>query len=483
MEIPDLRLSAEADDFIWATGIEDTFVPQTRPGHRALDEYELMGHYIHWREDLTLARELGVRAIRWGVPWYRVEPQPGNFDWQWTDEVIPFIVEELGITPVLDLMHYGCPFWLRREFASDDYPEAVAAYASAFARRYGKLVRWYTPLNEPIVNALMCGKRGHWPPYLRGDKGYIKVMLQLAKGIQRTVAALKEANPEAVMVHVEATGLSRTLRDDLRGLAVEEQRRGYLCYDLITGRIDPDHPLYAWILRSGGSTKTLDELRENRIGLDVIGLNFYPQWSTQLLFVDQHGHLAFKAMEDQGPGFAALIRDYYERYRVPIFITETSAFGPDEIRERWLESSVEAVRSLRTSGVPVVGYTWFPLFTMIDWRYRLGRGPIESYRIELGLYKLSEAIIGSRWNPTPLVQTFQRFVADPAAAAGRIERCRIPLGVAPAVEAQGRVGPKELGLARREGHLEDGRYAVYYGDDAAAGSELEEVESGGAHNV
>jgi hypothetical protein len=63
------------NDFIWATGIEDTFVPQTKVGHRALDEYELMGPYEHWREDLALACEVGVRAIRWDVPWYRVEPR------------------------------------------------------------------------------------------------------------------------------------------------------------------------------------------------------------------------------------------------------------------------------------------------------------------------------------------------------------------------------------------------------------------------
>ena len=72
----------EATEFLWASGIENTFVPQTRPGHRALDEYQLMGHYEHWREDLALVRELGVRTLRWGVPWYRVEPyQPGGFDW------------------------------------------------------------------------------------------------------------------------------------------------------------------------------------------------------------------------------------------------------------------------------------------------------------------------------------------------------------------------------------------------------------------
>ncbi|HEX8181942.1 MAG TPA: family 1 glycosylhydrolase, partial [Pyrinomonadaceae bacterium] len=231
----DMVLGPRPEDFIWASGIEDTFVPQVRPGHRALDEYQLMGHYEHWREDIALARDLGVRALRWGVPWYRVEPLPGEFDWGWTDEVLPYMVEELGITPIIDLMHYGCPFWLKREFVNKDYPRAVAAYAAAFARRYKSLVRWYTPLNEPLVNCLMSGKRGLWPPYLRGDQGYIRVMLQLVRGIQTTVNALKEVDPQAVMVHVEAAGLSRAIRQDLEVLAVEEQRRGYLAYDLITG--------------------------------------------------------------------------------------------------------------------------------------------------------------------------------------------------------------------------------------------------------
>ena len=130
-------LRRRPEDFLWATGIENTFVPQTRPGHRALDEYQLMGHYEHWREDLRLVADLGLKMVRWGIPWYRVEPfQPGEFDWRWTDQVIPYMVQELGITPIVDLMHYGCPFWLRREFASAEYPAAVAAYAAAFARRY-----------------------------------------------------------------------------------------------------------------------------------------------------------------------------------------------------------------------------------------------------------------------------------------------------------------------------------------------------------
>ncbi|HVR95803.1 MAG TPA: family 1 glycosylhydrolase [Thermoanaerobaculia bacterium] len=406
------------EDFVWASGIEDTFVPQTRPGHRALDEYQLMGHYEHWREDLDLARDLGVQALRWGVPWYRVEPLPGELDWHWTDQVVPYMVEELGITPIIDLMHYGCPFWLRREFASDDYPRAVAAYARAFAERYAGRVRWYTPLNEPIVNALFCGKRGLWPPYLRGDAGYIRIMLQLVRGILRTVDAIKEVDPGALMVHVEATGLNRAARADLEVLAIEEQRRGFLGYDLLTGKLTPDHPLFTWLLRNGASPDDLAAITRSAIPLDVIGMNFYPQWSTQQVTVDRKGRLAYKAVEQDGAGFVTLIEDYWKRYNVPIMVTETSARGAVDVRSRWLEASVAAIRQLRAAGVPVLGYTWFPMFTMIDWRYRFGKQTVDHYRLDLGLYTLAPEGADRRWEPTPLVEQLQGYVRNPVEAVG-----------------------------------------------------------------
>ena len=424
-------IKSRAQDFLWAAGIENTFVPQVRPGHRALDEYELMRHYETWREDLSLARELGLKAMRWGIPWYKVEPERGKFDWSWTDQVIPFMVEDLKILPVIDLMHYGCPFWLTKEFASRDYPQCVTDYAAAFAERYKGLISWYTPLNEPIINALMCGMRGLWPPYMKGDKGYIRIMLQLARGIIRTVKALKEIDPTSVMVHVEAAGLTRTVREDLAALAHEEKFRGYLCYDLISGRLTHDHILFSWLVRNGASPDALDELARNPIDLDVIGLNFYPQWSTKLLYIDKRGRLAFSETEPEGDGFKELITHYYERYKVPIMITETSAVGSDEIRQRWLKSSVTMIRDLRSEAVPVIGYTWFPLFTMVDWRYRFSQEPIESFYLELGLYKLNREAGGRRWLETPAVDQMKTYIADPAASVGPLAKRQPVISDAP----------------------------------------------------
>jgi hypothetical protein len=68
----------KSGDFIWAAGIEDTFVPQTRPGHNSLDEYLLMGHYDHWREDLDLCREIGVNALSGASRGTRSNPKRAN---------------------------------------------------------------------------------------------------------------------------------------------------------------------------------------------------------------------------------------------------------------------------------------------------------------------------------------------------------------------------------------------------------------------
>lgn len=403
-----MRLSLQPDDFIWATGIEDTFVPEARGKQRPLDEYELMGHYDHWREDLALTRELGVAALRWGVPWYRVEPQPGCFDWSWTDQVLPYLVEQLGVTPIIDLVHYGCPPWLARAFDSERYPDAVAAYAGAFARRYRDLVHWYTPLNEPHMTCLMCGWRGVWPPYLRGERGYIRIMIQSVLGIIRTVEAILEVDPGATIVQVEAAALHRAGHADLAALAEEEHMRRFLSYDLLTGRVTLDHPLFPWLIRNGTPPATLRAIAERPVRLDVMGLNFYPQWSTHQLYVRRSGRVGIRSCEQDGAGLAELIEGYYERYGLPVMVTETSAYGSDEVRSRWLGASVDAVKELRERGVPVVGYTWFPLFTMIDWRYRFGLAPADSYRIELGLYVLNTE--GVRWRPSELVDHYSQII-------------------------------------------------------------------------
>ncbi len=152
----------------FALGIEDTFVPQTRAGERAIDEYELTQHYEHLETDLGLVREVGADLLRWGVPWYRVAPEPGVWDWSWVDRAIDQMAE-LGIRPIVDLIHYGTPLWLDQQFANPDYARHAAEFSQRFAARYRDTVTDYTPVNEPMIHALFSGEYGYWPPYLEGQ--------------------------------------------------------------------------------------------------------------------------------------------------------------------------------------------------------------------------------------------------------------------------------------------------------------------------
>jgi hypothetical protein len=235
-------------------------------------------------------------------------------------------------------------------------------------------------------------------------------MIAAARGQVRTMAAIREVDPAAVFVPVEAAAVFRSALPELADLAREEQVRRFLGYDLLSGRVVPGHPLYTWLIRAGIRPGHLEEIARVRVDFDVMGLNFYPQWSTHQAYMTRRGRVSFRSAEVEGTGFPELIEGYYERYRVPVMVTETSAFGSAEIRGAWLEASLDAVRVLRQRGVPVIGYTWFPLFTMIDWRYRYGTAPAAAYRIDLGLFRLGGGT--ERWEATPLAERYRAYAEN-----------------------------------------------------------------------
>jgi beta-glucosidase len=405
--------------FTWATGIEDTFIPHVRPGLRALDEYELTQHYAQWKSDFDLVAETGVHALRWGIPWYKVQPKPGVWDWAWTDACLDYLVNVKGITPILDLMHYGTPLWMENSFINCCYADAVAEYASKVAERYGSLIQWYTPLNEPMVNASLCGYEGQWPPYLRGDDGYFKMIMALTRGTIGTVKAVASVAPHWRSVQVEALWRNTTRIESLQERVRLSNELQYIALDLTMGRVDADHPLLPRLRKNGVRDHDLAWYLENAISYDVIGANFYP-WSAKEMAPKQNGELYARPVKTHGGHVSAAVADLYHRYETPVMVTETSSLGGLAARERWMDATIDGMFNLREQGVPVVGYTWFPMFTMIDWAYRKGRRPLASYLINLGIYDArfdSDGVL--RRDRTPLVDRFQAHMARPAPAVAQ----------------------------------------------------------------
>jgi beta-glucosidase len=403
--------------FRFAVGIEDTFVPQIAFGRRALDEYELTQHYHYWHDDLALARDCGATTIRYGIPWYRIEPERGRFAWSWLDRVADRF-EELGLEPLVDLMHYGTPLWLDNQFAHHDYPRHVAEYAAAVADRYRGRFTAYTPLNEPLVNVTFCGESGVWPPHLTGDDGYVQMLRAITRGIIETQRAIGDAT----FVHVEAVvGFTGAVEGHRERIAFLEQR-ALLVEDLLTGRVDEDHPLAPYLRANGFGDDDFAWFAEHQAHPDVMGVNYYPHLSTSELVAGQEiappGPVTPQAKETGGlEGLEAAVRLFWDRYACPIFITETSMIGPPELRVKWLDASLGRLFDLREEGIDVVGYTWWPLFHFVDWAYRTSGESVEKHLVEMGMYDLVADEIGVlRRVPTTVVDRFREHASRIAEA-------------------------------------------------------------------
>lgn len=409
----------EPQAFVWATGIEDTFITAPWPATgRTLDEYELTGHYENWHADLGLMAEIGVRAARYGIPWHRIQPARDRWEWDFVDRTIDRLLA-LGIEPIVDLVHYGLPPWIEGAYLHPDFPHYMADYAARVAQRLRGRVFAYTPLNEPRITAWYCGRLGWWPPFLRGWRGFVAVMLGACKGIVETVHALRAVDPDILIAHVDATDLYRSETDESAMVAEAAHRQEivFLALDLVSGRVDAAHPLRAWLERFGARDETLTWFRTHAVDLPLIGINLYPMFTSKRLRRSGSGALRWKMNYAGGELIDELGAMYWERYGAPVFVSETASVGSVKRRRAWLDDSIAAVRRLRERGVPVVGYTWWPLFALVTWGYRQGAHPPEFYLKQMGLWDLDAELRRVR---TPLVEAYRALTHGGCEAVGEL---------------------------------------------------------------
>ncbi len=146
---------------------------------------------------------LGLKTARYPVLWEMIEARRGRPDWRWADERLALLREE-GIAPIATLLHHGAgPKWT--ELLDPEFPEKLAAFAGAVARRY-PWINSYTPVNEPLTTARFCGLYGHWHPHARDEATCFRIAVNECRGIALAMKAIREVNPHARLVQTEDFG-------------------------------------------------------------------------------------------------------------------------------------------------------------------------------------------------------------------------------------------------------------------------------------
>jgi len=358
---------------LWA-GPECTL---NRVGERFFDQ--LIASGVDDRlDDLDRLASLGIRRMRFPIIWERVERSRGELDWGWTDSRLERL-QALGVAPIAGLLHHGSgPAWT--DMLDPAFPELLAEFAARAAERYPWIDAW-TPVNEPLTTARFSGLYGHWYPHRSDDVGFVRCLLGEMRGTVLAMRAIREFNPKAMLVQTEDLGkISSTPR--LAYQADFENLRRWLSFDLLTGKVGPEHGLWDYLVNSGASETELLAFRDEPCPPDIVGINSYLTSERHLderieLYPEhliggngRHRYADVETVRVAGEivgSFEARLQETHERYGLPMAITEVHLGCSREEQLRWLNQAWIVAERLRERGLDIRGLTCWAAFGSFDW--------------------------------------------------------------------------------------------------------------------
>ena len=124
-------------------------------------------HYHRHADDITLMRDLGLKAYRFSVGWARVFPEPGRVNQKGLD-FYERLVDELlaaGIQPWLTIFHLEEPVWLSRMggFSRRTSVDHLVRLGTTLFERLGDRVRNWITINEPTIYSFQGRAAGEFP--------------------------------------------------------------------------------------------------------------------------------------------------------------------------------------------------------------------------------------------------------------------------------------------------------------------------------
>ena len=356
-----------------------------RVGDQYSDQVARSGHRLR-PEDLDLIAGLGLRKLRYPVLWEQVAPDSLDHpDWTWTDERLGRL-RHLGLDPIVGLVHHGSgPRYTALHQAS--FVEGLARYARMVAERY-PWVNHYTPINEPLTTARFSGLYGLWYPHATDDRTFIRILLHEVRATRLAMQAIREVNPRAQLVQTEDLGKTHST-PALAAQAEFENHRRWLTFDLLCGHVTPRHPLWRYLRTHGASAAELHEFEANPLPPDILGINHY---ITSERFLDEQvecypaGCLPYVDVEAvrvrpvQLDGLRTLATEAWERYQLPVAVTEAHLACTREEQMRWLYQTWQTINELHHDGLDIRAMTVWSLLGAYDWDSLLtqSRGYYES---------------------------------------------------------------------------------------------------------
>lgn len=366
--------------------------------------------YHRYKEDIQLMKEAGFTAHRFSIAWSRVFPDGvGEVNQKGIEFYDNFIDELLanGIEPVPTLYHYDMPMalvekydgWINRQSVED-----FKYYAKFIIDRYKDKVKKWLTINEQSIIVEFWYKKNYIPEkYL--DDPQVKFQLNHHLNLAHAFACsyvhevVEDGIVGAAIGYSPVYGVDSTPKNMLAMLNAEDLKNHYFLDIYFKGKYPVGAMSY---LKEKGWAPKIEEgdMAAIKKGYsDFLGVNYYASKCVKYpegennIYQEAKSNLAgkknsmgaYEIMPDfyqyiKNPnaetndwdwtidpiGFEYLLRDIYERYEIPMIITENGLGAYDTLNEDgtvhddyridYWEQHLKSIHRAIELGVPVFGF-------------------------------------------------------------------------------------------------------------------------------
>ncbi|RPA58222.1 6-phospho-beta-glucosidase [Aerococcus agrisoli] len=369
------------------------------PSHEAID------FYTHYKEDIALFAEMGLKSYRFSMAWSRIFPT--GFETEPNEEGLQFyenVIDELlkyGIEPVVTINHFDVPKTLIDEYGSwrdRRMVDLFVNYASALFNRFKGKVKYWISFNE--INMLL-----HLPfmgagIYLGDLKEEERNQVLYSAAHHELLASAKitkvlhEIDPDAKMGSMLAAGEYYPYSANPQDVweANLDNRDNFFFIDVQAGG---EYPEWAKIkfeeegIDIGITEEDKEILRDNTV--DYITFSYYASRVSKadLSDVEVDSGNAFQGAKNpylevsewgwaiDPLGLRTTMNGLWDRYRKPLFIVENGLGAKDTVeadgsinddyRINYLKAHINAfMDAVEQDGIPLIGYTPWGIIDLVS---------------------------------------------------------------------------------------------------------------------
>ena len=341
-------------------------------------------HYHRYKEDVALMKEMGLKSYRFSVSWSRVIPEKGKVNPEGLQFYVDLVKElkAANIEPLCTLYHWDMPMWVYEEggWEKDAIIKNYCDFVKVMVEALSDDVTYWMTFNEPQCFIMMGYIMGTHAPFKRKFltfRGIVRRMLLAHGEGVKVIRKYAKTTPKIGIAMAATTYIpDGDTPEDL-------EKARYYSFEHAVGSgsnslwMDP-----IALGKAAGLVKNKLSKQDLQIisqPIDFIGLNVY-QPSNHMLPGNKVPEDAKKTALGwlvDGRCLYWTIRHYYERYHLPVMVTENGmadhvAPSPDGAvhdadRCDFLREFLGNVKQAVAEGIPVLGYQHWSVMDNFEW--------------------------------------------------------------------------------------------------------------------